>query len=69
MMVFHHVKEVEDIDLTNQPFKRSKICPVIPKGEAMIHLALSATFPFACKPTDILPNSREENYLFQNSAL
>jgi hypothetical protein len=32
---FPHAKEVEDIGLTNQPCKRSKICLVIPKGEVM----------------------------------
>jgi hypothetical protein len=45
-MVFPHAKEVEDIGLTNQPCKRSKICLVIPKGEAMTHLVLSASFAF-----------------------
>jgi hypothetical protein len=45
-MVFPHVKEVEDIGLTNQPCKRSKICLVIPKGEAMTQLVLSASFGF-----------------------
>jgi hypothetical protein len=43
-MVFPHAKEVEDIGLTNQPCKRNKICLVIPKGEAMTHLVLSASF-------------------------
>jgi hypothetical protein len=44
VIVFPHVKEVEDIGLTNQLCKRSKICLVIPKGEAMIYLVLSASF-------------------------
>jgi hypothetical protein len=43
VMVFPHAKEVEDIGLTNQPCKRSKIGLVIPKGEAITHLVLSAS--------------------------
>jgi hypothetical protein len=46
-MVFPHGKEVEDIGLTKQLCKRSKICLVFPKGEAMTHLVLSASFAFA----------------------
>jgi hypothetical protein len=46
-MVFPHAKEVGDIDLTNQPFKRSKMCLVTPKVEGMTHLVLSARFVFA----------------------
>jgi hypothetical protein len=45
---FSHAKEVEDIGLTNQPCKRSKICLVIPKEETMTHLVLSVRFAFAC---------------------
>jgi hypothetical protein len=42
-MVSPHANEVEDIGLTNQPCKRSKIFLVISKGEAMTHLVLSAS--------------------------
>jgi hypothetical protein len=45
-MIFSHAKEVEDIDMTNQPCKKSKLCLVIPKGEAMTYLMLSVSFVF-----------------------
>jgi hypothetical protein len=46
-MVFPHAKEVEDIGLTNQSCKISKICLVIPKGEAMDPLGVECQF--SCK--------------------
>jgi hypothetical protein len=39
-----HVKEVEDIGLTNQPCKRSKTCLVIPKGAALTYFWLLCQF-------------------------
>jgi hypothetical protein len=46
-MAFPHTKEVGHIGLTNQPCKRSKILgKVIPKGKAMAHLVLSASFAY-----------------------
>jgi hypothetical protein len=63
-MVFPHAKEVEDIGLTNQHCKRSKICLVIPKGEAMTHhLVLSASFAFACT-VDLVPSARQSVPIF-----
>jgi uncharacterized membrane protein YagU involved in acid resistance len=45
--LFPHVKEVEDIGLTNQPYKGAKfVYLVIPEGEVMTHLVLSASFAF-----------------------
>jgi hypothetical protein len=60
-MVFLHAKEVGDIRLTNQPCKKSKICLVIPKGEAMAHLLLSASFAF---DTLLLVNLRSWSLVF-----
>jgi hypothetical protein len=49
VMIFLHAKEVEEIGLTNQPCKSSKICLIIPTEEAMPHLVFSASFAFADK--------------------
>jgi hypothetical protein len=40
----HVVKEVQDIELTTQPCKRSKICLVIPKRKVLTYYRLSCKF-------------------------
>jgi hypothetical protein len=56
-MVFPHAKEVEDIGLTNQPCKRSKIGLVVQKGgndplgvdlNLLATLILKLRFPLSC---------------------